>query len=131
MQSKGRVSFFASVENICFGCKIYQIWAKLKQREKIMREMILKAVANPPKILWGPFVPVLMNLGIQFPLMFMAIGLGEINPLFFLISVLVIHIIIVAFGIKEPHMSNMLQAYGQTYRQTKNLYKVKGMKFAP
>ena len=27
-----------------------------------MRAMILKAVANPPKILWGPFLPTLVNL---------------------------------------------------------------------
>lgn len=123
--------FFASVENICFGCKICKIWAKLKQKEKTMREMILKAVANPPKILWGPFIPVVMNFGIQFPLMFMAIGLADINPLFFLFSVLISHIVIIILGVKEPHLSNMLQAYGQTYRRTRNLYKVKGMKFAP
>lgn len=96
-----------------------------------MREMILKAVANPPKILWGPFLPVLLNLGLQFPLMFMAIGLGDINPLLFLISILIVHIVIVAFGVKEPHLSNMLQAFGQNYKPTRNLYKVKGMKFAP
>ena len=39
-----------------------------------MREPILKAVANPPKLLWGAYLPVLLNLGIQFPAMFSAIG---------------------------------------------------------
>ena len=51
-----------------------------------MREMILKAVANPPKILWGPFLPTLLNIGIQFPIMFMFIGLGDVNPLLFVFS---------------------------------------------
>ena len=32
-----------------------------------MRALILKAVANPPKILWGPFLPTLINLALQFP----------------------------------------------------------------
>ncbi len=96
-----------------------------------MREMILKAVANPPKILWGPFLPVLLNLGLQFPFMFMAIGLFDMNPIFFLLSILIVHIIIISLGLKEPHLSTMLQAYGQTYRRTTNLYKVKGTKFAP
>ncbi len=96
-----------------------------------MREMILKAVANPPKILWGPFLPVLLNIGLQFPIMFMAIGMMDLNPLFFLFSILIVHLIIVSLGLKEPHLSTMLQAYGQTYKPTTNLYKSKGMKFAP
>lgn len=93
--------------------------------------MVLKAVANPPKILWGPFLPVLLNIGLQFPLMFMAIGLFDINPLLFLVSIAVIHIFIISLGVKEPHLSTMLQAFGQTHKTTTNLYKAKGMKFAP
>ena len=76
-----------------------------------MREPVLKAVASPPKILWGPFLPVLLNLGVQFPIMFVSIGAFEINPIIFVAS--------------------MIQAFGQTYRVTKNLYKTKGNKFAP
>ena len=56
-----------------------------------MREMILKAVANPPKILWGPFLPTLLNIGIQFPIMFMFIGLGDVNPLLFVFSIVLVH----------------------------------------
>ena len=52
-----------------------------------MRALILKAVANPPKILWGPFLPTLINLALQFPLMFMSIGVLDINPIFFLFSI--------------------------------------------
>lgn len=96
-----------------------------------MREMVLKAVANPPKILWGPFLPVLLNIGLQFPLMFMAIGIFDINPLLFLVSILVVHVFIIGLGAKEPHLSTMLQAFGQTHKTTHNLYKAKGMKFAP
>ena len=89
-----------------------------------MREPVLKAVASPPKILWGPFLPVLLNLGVQFPIMFVSIGAFEINPIIFVA-------IIVLWGTKEPHISSMIQAFGQTYRVTKNLYKTKGNKFAP
>ena len=96
-----------------------------------MREPVLKAVANPPKILWGPFLPVLLNLGLQFPVMFVSIGVFEINPLIFVVSLLLGHMAIVWAGIKEPHISNMIQAYGQNYRVTRNLYKAKGNKFAP
>lgn len=67
-----------------------------------MREMILKAVANPPKILWGPFLPTLLNIGIQFPIMFMFIGLGDVNPLLFVFSIVLVHGAVVLAGTKEP-----------------------------
>ena len=96
-----------------------------------MREQVLKAVAMPPKILWGPFLPVLLNLGVQFPIMFVSMGAFEINPIMFLASILLGHGAIVLWGAKEPHISSMIQSFGQTYRVSKNLYKVKGNKFVP
>ena len=96
-----------------------------------MREEILKAVAQPPKILWAPMVPALINLGIQFPMMFMSMGVGDVNPLFFVSSIIIAHIALVIAGIREPHLSTMMQAYGQTYKKTTNLYAVKGNKFEP
>ena len=96
-----------------------------------MREEILKAVAQPPKVLWAPMVPSLINLGVQFPMMFIGMGIGGANPLFFVASIIIAHVALIGFGIKEPHLSTMLQAYGQTYRKTINLYAVKGNKFEP
>ena len=87
-----------------------------------MREDILKAVAQPPKFLLAPFVPALVNLGIQFPMLFIGIGLADMNPLFFLTSILLSHIALCVYGAKEPHMSTMLQAYGRSNKVSKNLY---------
>ena len=96
-----------------------------------MRAVILKAVANPPKILWGPFLPVMVNFGIQFPVMFMFLGTLDANPLWFMVSLLAGHAFSVFLGIKEPHISTMIQAFGQTAKKTNNLYQVKGNKFEP
>ena len=96
-----------------------------------MREIILKAVANPPKIMWGPFLPTLLNMGVQFPIMFMFIGVVEANPLWFMTSLVIGHLICIAIGVKEPHISAMIQAYGQSAKTSYNLYKEKGNKFAP
>ncbi len=96
-----------------------------------MREMILKAVANPPKILWGPFLPVMINLGIQFPLMFMLVGTVNVNPLVFMTLIVIGHTFCIFLGVREPHISSMIQAYGQSNKTSVNLYKVKGNKFAP
>lgn len=96
-----------------------------------MREPILKAVANPPKILWGPFLPTLLNLGLQFPMMFVAIGAFDVNPIFFIVTIVLGHAFVVLMGAKDPHISTMIQAFGQTNIVTNNLYKVKGKKFEP
>ncbi|MDD4556147.1 MAG: hypothetical protein PHE89_02300 [Alphaproteobacteria bacterium] len=96
-----------------------------------MREPILKAVASPPKILWGPFLPTLLNLGLQFPFMFISIAMIDINPLVFVVSIVIVHGLIVLLGTKEPHISSMMQAFGQTRIVSNNLYKEKGNKFAP
>ena len=69
-----------------------------------MREEILKAVAQPPKFLFAPMVPAIINLGIQFPMLFMGIGVADVNPLFFITSIVTAHAALVVAGIKEPHL---------------------------
>ena len=96
-----------------------------------MREMILKAVAQPPKILWGPFLPVILNMGCQFPFMFIYIGIFDGNPLLFMATIITGHAAIISLGAKEPHISNMITAFGQSRKVSTNLYKEKGDKFEP
>ncbi len=96
-----------------------------------MRDMILKAVAQPPKLFWGPVLPTAINAGIQVPMMFMAVGVADVNPLVFVISIISCHIAIVMAGVKEPHLSTMIQAFGQTNKVSKNLYQERGNKFEP
>ncbi|MBR6409635.1 MAG: hypothetical protein IKS23_05315 [Alphaproteobacteria bacterium] len=96
-----------------------------------MRDMILKAVAQPPKLFWGPVLPTAINAGIQVPMMFMAVGVANVNPLLFVVSIISCHIAIVMAGVKEPHLSTMIQAFGQTNKVSKNLYQERGNKFEP
>ena len=56
-----------------------------------MRDMILKAVANPPKLFWGAVIPTALNAGLQIPFMFMAMGMGDVNPLIFIIYPLIVN----------------------------------------
>lgn len=96
-----------------------------------MRDIILKAVANPPKLFWGPVLPTAINAGLQIPFMFMAVGIWQMNPLIFIITIVLGHLVVVALGTKDPHLSGMLQAFGNTNMPSVNLYKVKGRKFEP
>lgn len=96
-----------------------------------MRDIILKAVANPPKLFWGPVLPTALNAGLQIPFMFMAIGIFDMNPLIFMITIVLGHLVVVGLGAKDPHLSGMIQAFGQTNVVSHNLYKEKGHKFEP
>lgn len=96
-----------------------------------MRDMIYKAVAQPPKIFWGAVLPVILNLGLQFPIMFMFLGVGDVNPLYFVFSIVIAHLVIVVASTREPHLSAMIQAFGKTNLVSTNLYKEGGNKFEP
>ena len=96
-----------------------------------MRGMILKAVANPPKLFWGAVLPTALNFGLQVPFMFMAIGIWDINPLIFVFTIVLGHIVVVGFSSKDQHLSGMIQAFGLSNLVPNNLYKVKGHKFEP
>lgn len=96
-----------------------------------MKDMILKAVAQPPKIFWGPVLPVALNAGLQIPFMFILIGTADVNPLLFVATIVLVHAAIVLYGVREPHLSAMIQAFGQTNVVSKNLYPEGGNKFEP
>ena len=96
-----------------------------------MREPILRVIAMPPKIFWAPMLPAGANLAIQFPFMFMGMGIGGMNPLIFVFPIVLVHIILAIYGTREPHLSTMMRTYGPMAGGSKNLYKCKGTKLAP
>jgi hypothetical protein len=63
--------------------------------------------------------------------MFMAMGIWQMNPLVFILTIVAGHVVVVALGAKDPHLSSMLQAFGLTNVSTINVYPVKGRKFEP
>lgn len=96
-----------------------------------MNEPILKAVSMPPRIFWAPMVPAVVNLAVQLSLMFsIGIPMG-MNPLFFVASIILVHGSIIAYGVREPHLSKMMRAQGPLMTPSKNVYSAKGNKLAP
>ncbi len=97
-----------------------------------MREPILKAVAMPPRVFWAPMIPALVNFATQVPIIFIWIGLFQGNPIWAIWTISIVHIFIVIYGSREPHLSHMMLAWGQNGpTTTKNIYHSKGNKFAP
>ena len=97
-----------------------------------MREPILKAVSMPPRVFWAPMIPAIVNFSTQVPLMFIWIGLFNGNPIWAIWTILAVHIVIIIYGAREPHLSHMMLAWGQNGpTATKNVYRSRGNKFAP
>ena len=96
-----------------------------------MREPILKAIAMPPKMFWAPFLPAASNLAVQLSFMLIGIGVFDMNPIIFVIPIVIAHLILVIYGSREPHLSTMLQTYGPMSHGSRNMYKSKGTKLAP
>ena len=97
-----------------------------------MRAPILRAVAMPPRIFMAPFVLAMANFTIQAAWMFILIGIFGMNPLLSLTTIVIGHVLLVIAGTREPHLSKMLQAWGMNGPATShNIYKSKGVKFAP
>ncbi len=89
-----------------------------------MKEQVLKALANPPRIFYVPYYLAVINFVVQF-LVFMAIfvpvlilsgGSIGINPLVFLISVIIVHSILAAFSKQEPQLGQIISSKIQLYK---------------
>ena len=99
-----------------------------------MKEPVLKAVAAPPKLFLAPLMLAVANLGIQFAFMFICFALqgkGGFNPLLFLITIFLVHLILMSLGAKEPHLTTILKAGGVSFKKTHNMIKYTGNKFSP
>jgi type IV secretory pathway VirB3-like protein len=89
-----------------------------------MKQQVLKALANPSRIFYVPYTLAILNFTVQF-LIFIAIFLGgliisgggiSLDPLIFLVSVLVVHMILAAFSKKEPQIGQIISAKIQLYK---------------
>jgi type IV secretory pathway VirB3-like protein len=83
-----------------------------------MRQQVLKALANPARIFFVPYTLAVLNFAIQF-MIFIFIFVGSllitndrvpIPPLYFLISVIVVHFMMIGFSEREPQIANILVA---------------------
>ncbi|MBQ4471689.1 MAG: hypothetical protein II942_00360 [Alphaproteobacteria bacterium] len=97
-----------------------------------MREPIFKAVAMPPRMFLAPFKIAAANLVLHGAFMMIGIAAFDLNPLTPLLSAVGCHFLLIFAGMKEPHLSNVLQSWGVSGpASTHNIYKSKGVKMAP
>ncbi len=91
-----------------------------------MKQQVLKALANPARIFYVPYTLAVINFAVQF-IIFIGIFVADliimrgrdsnINPLYFLISVVVVHMILAAFSKKEPQLGQIIASKIQLLKQ--------------
>lgn len=99
-----------------------------------MQARLFRAIANPPTLMFAPAWVAMGNIMLQFNfwLLFSGIFGTAINPLILGASIVGMHIIIIMWGIKEPHLASIIVAWGHSMRGTSNMLPRKGRnKYVP
>jgi uncharacterized membrane protein (DUF485 family) len=92
-----------------------------------MRQNVLKALANPPRIFYVPYSIAVLNFVVQFILFICAFMIGilangitsgkmPIDIWYFLISMMVTHSILAWFSRREPQLANIIAAKIQLFK---------------
>ena len=83
-----------------------------------MRQQVLKALANPARIFYVPYSLAVINFAVQFIvfIVLFIIGLAvygvdsRIYPLYFMVSVIIVHAILAVFSRREPQLGQIVAA---------------------
>lgn len=90
-----------------------------------MKQQVLKALANPARIFYVPYTLAVINFAVQF-IIFIAIfttvlvvsrGRESISPMYFLISLCIVHTILAGFSKKDPQLGQILAAKIQLFKR--------------
>ncbi len=81
-----------------------------------MKQQVLKALANPARIFYVPYMLAVINFAIQF-LIFMAFfivvlissgGQTALNPLYFIGSVVAVHSVLAIYSRRDPQLGQII-----------------------
>ena len=83
-----------------------------------MKQQVLKALANPARIFYVPYSLAILNFAVQFIVFLIVFVISlliyktntPVSPLYFLVSVCVVHMILAAFSKKEPQLGQIIAA---------------------
>jgi len=96
-----------------------------------LRQQVLKALSNPPRIFYVPYSIAVLNFAVQFMIfvviLTVTLAINGITgfvggaympdlPLYFLVSVAVVHLILAAFSKREPQLANIVAAKLQLFK---------------
>ena len=90
-----------------------------------MRQQVLKALANPARIFYVPYMLAVINFAAQF-IVFIIVFLIDLtvngadvktSPLYFLVSVIVVHAILAFYSKRDPQLGQIISAQIQLLKK--------------
>lgn len=90
-----------------------------------MKQQVLKALANPARIFYVPYNLAVINFAVQFIVFIVLFVIdliinktdGKITPLYFLISVMVVHSILAVYSKRDPQLGQIITSKIQLFKQ--------------
>lgn len=96
----------------------------------MLKEELLKSVAQPMMIFYAPFGLFIMNFFFCVFLMLGMLFLGSASYMIWVVLLFVVlHMVAIVVGKKEPHIDNILASRANIRAHTKNVLKENGNKF--
>ena len=104
--------------------KIVEIIIIQSSGEK-MKQQVLKALANPARIFYVPYNLAVLNFAVQF-IVFIILFMIDlfvnkanmtISPLYFLISVIIVHSVLAVFSKRDPQLGQIVVAKIQLFKR--------------
>lgn len=90
-----------------------------------MKQQVLKALANPARIFYVPYNLAVINFAVQF-IVFIVLFIidlainktqGYVSPLYFLVSVIIVHSILAIYSKRDPQLGQIVAAKIQLLKQ--------------
>ena len=90
-----------------------------------MKQQVLKALANPALLFYVPYSLAVIHFAVQF-IIYMILFIGSlivskgtnpISPLFFLLSVIGVHMFMMLFAKKDPQLGQIVSAKIQLFKK--------------
>lgn len=87
-----------------------------------MKQQVLKALANPPRIFYVPYFLAVINFVVQFAVFIVLYVVGlvffdfDIPPLIFLLSVIFVHLLLAVYSKKDPQIGQILLSKIQLFK---------------
>lgn len=87
-----------------------------------MKQQVLKALANPPRIFYVPYFLAVLNFVVQFVVFIVLYVVGlvffdfDIPPLIFLLSVIFVHMLLALYSKKDPQIGQILLSKIQLFK---------------
>lgn len=90
-----------------------------------MKQQVLKALANPARIFYVPYNLAVINFAVQFIVFIVLFVIDlvinkanqKITPLYFLISVIIVHSFLATFSKRDPQLGQIITSKIQLFKQ--------------